>query len=242
MRGWIYQAARLAAAAVLVSCCLVGVRSAARADCGLHQFETLSVPVLQRADAVHGKPQYVVHFAHDNMGIPALIGFEVRFIQNCDDEPPLNNNVAIALQRLWTGAIHAGAYADAYHVVATGQTDADPRCYPYLRAAARYRVAQELGTRALGGFNVNPGSDPSVVALSRALKRTPYYAHIVALWTSAMAELGMTFPGFDHANFNYSTDYAKAANAIHEHLSDGLSCQEIANWYVLTVAPTDAPK
>jgi hypothetical protein len=159
---------------------------------------------------------------------------------DCEDEPAPRNALAHLLTSEWLGAEHARAIAAAYDYVAAGKTDAPAACIAFERHQSRFEIAQEFAVHGPGGFNVHSASDPRVIALIAAARKTPYYAHIVQIWTDAMGHLGMKFPGFASGNYGYNEPFRRELAIQTEHLPNGVSCREQPGYYMITAPATTA--
>jgi len=212
----------------------------ARADCGMHAFQTIVLPQLKAADATPTTGIAVIHTPDHSTDNQTLLTLLTPAFDDCGDEPAMQNAVAHFLTVEWLGAEHARAIAAAYAYVASGATNAPPACIPYEKYEARFQIAQEFAVRGPGGFNVHSASDPRVAALLAAARKTPYYQHIVQLWTDAMGHLGMKWPGFANGNYGYNEPFRRELAIQTEHLPNGVSCNEQPGYYTIKAAPPTA--
>jgi hypothetical protein len=226
MRGCLVFRARVLFALVFVAAAVAGARSAARADCGMHAFQTVSVPALRKMEALPLSPQNVLRVAGD-FNSQSLIQQAGNFVPAaCSDEPPMRNAVAHTVANMWSYALSARAKVAALQLVENGQTTAPPACLAYAKIAARAGITGDFAFAAPRDFN-----EADSIRLARNVEASPYYAHIRDLWTAILRSIGLKYPGIGTTRYPWATPFAQQKRNAEQHLPSGLLCQDPELYY-----------
>lgn len=230
---------RFGVIAVITLTLLCFQRNAAKADCGMHAFDTTLVPQLRAAEALSLTPPNVMRTSTDlDASAPPISEFDIPTLQTCSDDPALRNATANTLTRMWGYSIQARGLVAALSFVLSGQTNAPKACYAVERAETRYWLANRFAGSAPDMFSLNVMTPTGLVALRRAelvtaLKRSKYYPRIVQLWSQAFRQVRMKYPGIERDLLGkWSTGYFNTSGAAKEHEPSGTTCEDQPDYYI----------
>ena len=197
----------------------------AKADCGMHQFETVTVPRLKQLEAIPTIPRNVVHTSMFNPPLMSL-DIAVAIPLPCSDESETRNDIAFNLTRFWERGLLIRATVAAYQTVTAGLTDEPPVCYKSMRAVTRSILVRNLAAGAnMGSFDSAVGK-PGTKAKLKTYRQTPYYSHIASLWHDSYKAVGLQFPGFEYGWYGYTGGIKGEGTRIVEHLPAGVHCAD----------------
>jgi hypothetical protein len=227
MRFMISFRYRLILYAVVLFGAFFGIHSEARADCGIHAFETVSLPQLKHAEAIPLTAENVLS-AHDYGEDPSLSKelAIISAVSPCNDETELRNATAQSLFLLYRDGLKARQDVAALKLIKVGKSTSSPACYPLIVAYTREQFVNHFTLDAFGYVLTGPDVAQEVQKRWAAIRGSSHFTHINGFWQNAFREAGMPYPPISPALTQWENGYMTAETNVRQHLPDGLQCRE----------------
>lgn len=209
---------RFVIAFALVTGCAF-VPSIAKADCGFHQIKA-DAPKILAFEALPMTYENTTSINAPRRNTPVLAP------EKCPDDSEAKQIATDIVYPLWADAIRAQNDLATYRFILAGRVqDESPQCKALYLNRLRYNALMAWGFVGAKWFSSPYLSSAEKRARLRALAIAPYFeSHVVPMWRSLTAQLGLVLPPIEKRNDAEITRLDKKIDSEHAHLPDGVSC------------------
>jgi hypothetical protein len=205
--------------ALIAGCALVP--SIARADCGFHQIQ-VDAPKILAFEALPLTYENTTDLKAPRRNISVLAPEE------CPDDTVAKQVATDIVYPLWMDGIRAQNDLARYRFILAGRVQGEsPQCKALYRDRLRYNALMVWGFVGAKWFSSPYLTSAEKRARLHALAAAPYFeSHVVPMWKSLAAQLGLVLPPIEKRNDAEITRLDKKIDSEHAHLPDGVSCDE----------------